>query len=483
MKIPLRYPHSFALFLLLAFLLVVLPLIGGLLNTASILSRLTREAHRSISTTVTVTRTARQLVDGVDALQRTAVQSYVLEEPKLQKALVDAHGHLIASIAILKNEPLDENQHRKLDDFAQAERVLYGQLGPRKPGEMDRLVTLAPRFDDLHAMAVDLVAEANRITDRQAALLQDTAISARRALILQVLAIVPLSLVLALVFSWMISRPVRQIGQAVQQLGQHNMDPCETVSGPRDLVELGERIDWLRQRLIELEEQKTLFLRHVSHELKTPLATLREGTELLADKVGGDLSSQQEEIITIMRGNVRDLQRMIEDLVGYSQVHRLPEQVAQDSIPLRKLIDLVISKQALIIRSKSLRVEPLVGEVRLIGDAGKLEVVFGNLLNNAIRFSPRGGRIEIGAVDEGSQSTILICDQGPGVAIAERASIFDPFFKGRVQPTDAVRGSGLGLAIAKEYVEAHGGQLSLIDSPPWGACFQVVLSNGSEVSS
>lgn len=480
MKLPLQYPRSFTLLVLLAFLLVVLPLAGGLFNTASILDKLVDEARRSVATTVTVTRGARQLTDGVDALQRIAVQYYVLEDPGLRQPLISAHRQLQDSIALLQHEPLDPEQRRRLDDFAQAETRLYRQLGPRRPGEGDRLVGLAPRFDDLHAMAVGMIAEANRVIDRQTALLQNTADAARRTLILQGISMVPLSLFLALIFSWLINRPVRQLGGAIRRLGEHDMTPGQAINGPRDLVQLGEQIDWLRLRLIELEEQKTQFLRHVSHELKTPLAALREGVELLADRVGGELTPQQEEITQIMRGNARELQRMIEDLIGYSRVHQQPEPVAPESFSLEKLLELVAGKQNLVIRSKELQIEVRARGVWVFGDEKKLEAVFGNLLSNAIRFSPKGGRIEMRASVEGMMATIQICDQGPGVPKEDRASIFDPFFKGRAQPSGSVRGSGLGLAIVKEYIEAHNGQVDLVDNPPWGACFRIVLAGAQE---
>ena len=91
------------------------------------------------------------------------------------------------------------------------------------------------------------------------------------------------------------------------------------MNGPQDLRYLGQRLEWLRSRLSDLEEQQNRFLRHVSHELKTPLTAVREGAELLRDNVGGKLSPEQREIVRIVRENTLSLQKLIEDLLKYHQ--------------------------------------------------------------------------------------------------------------------------------------------------------------------
>ncbi len=475
MKLHPHYPHSFTVLLLLAFALVALPLAGGMLNTALLLDKLVREGRRSVATTVTVTRTTRQLVDSVDALQRAAVQSYVLEDPKFRKPVVDAHRHLQESISLLRAVEPGPDQQRKLEDIAAAESLLYKQLGAKRPGEGDRLVTLAPQFDHLHAMSVDMIAEGNRVIDYQTTNLQSTVDAAQRDLVLQGMAILPLSILLALIFSWLINRPVKQLAKAIRRLGDNNLEYAEAITGPRDLVYLGEQVDWLRRRLIELEAQKVLFLRHVSHELKTPLAALREGVELLADEVGGELAPQQVEITDIMRNNARELQRLIEELIGYSRAIHQPDPIVPETVLLHELLEVVLHRHELVIQSKDLRIDLIAPEIRLRGDRKKLETVFNNLLSNSIRFSPQRGTVDVHAAVEGRSTRIRICDQGPGVQEQDRASIFQPFFKGRVQPSGQVRGSGLGLAIVKEYVEAHDGQVSLVELGPWGACFEVTL--------
>jgi two-component system sensor histidine kinase GlrK len=476
MKLNVQYPRSFTALLLVAFALAAMPLLGGMLNTAFLLQEIAREGRGSVATTAKVTRATRQLVEGVNALQRAVGQYYVLEDPALLEAVTEVHRQLQGSIAALRGMPLEPAQQRALEDFAVAETRLLRELGARKNTGTGPLLTLAPQFDRLHEMAVAMIEAGDGLIDRQVAAMEKTADTAQQGMVLQGVAMVPLSLLIALLFSWLINRPVRQLASAIQRLGENDLAPAPAVNGPRDLAYLGEQIDWLRRRLIDLEEREIRFLRHVSHELKTPLAALREGVELLADRVAGELTPQQEEIAHIMRGNARDLQRRIEDLVRYSRVMQEPEPLSAVAFSLDELLGAVVQRHDLAIRSKELRIDTNTTGVQLIADKEKMMTVFDNLLSNAIRFSPNGGTVRITASAGAKWTEIVICDQGPGVPEEDRPFIFQPFYQGGVQPSGPVRGSGLGLAIVKEYVESHGGQVNLVDHPPWGACFQVMLA-------
>ncbi len=135
-----------------------------------------------------------------------------------------------------------------------------------------------------------------------------------------------IALALAILFAVLIARPIRQLDQAIRRMGTADFAHTIEVNGPQDLRYLGQRLEWLRSRLHELEEQQNRFLRHVSHELKTPLTAVREGAELLRDNVGGRLSAEQREIVRIVRENSLSLQKLIEDLLTYHQTRAIEPQ-------------------------------------------------------------------------------------------------------------------------------------------------------------
>ncbi len=142
--------------------------------------------------------------------------------------------------------------------------------------------------------------------------------------------------------------------------------------GPEDLQSLGERLDWLRRRLAELEAEKNRFLRHLSHELKTPLTALREGAELLNDQVGGPLAPPQRKVVSIMRDNSVKLQRLIEDLLDYQRALHAAASLAPRAVALEGLIRDAVRPHELVMQSKGQRLYAGAGEAHVEADAEKL---------------------------------------------------------------------------------------------------------------
>src|SRR5690606_33261693 len=168
----------------------------------------------------------------------------------------------------------------------------------------------------------------------------------------------------------------------------------------------GERLDWLRTQLEKLEQQKQRFLRHVSHELKTPLTAIREGSELLNDEVGGALSPQQKEIAGILRESSLRLQKMIENLINYTAVQFQKPTLKVEKLVLTDMVEEILDNYKLTLASKQLTIhrnfqalsllsEPMSSEpvssvmvrsVTMLGDREKLHAVIDNLLSNAIKY-------------------------------------------------------------------------------------------------
>jgi two-component system sensor histidine kinase GlrK len=134
----------------------------------------------------------------------------------------------------------------------------------------------------------------------------------------------------------------------------------------------------------------------------------------------------------------------------------------------------LVARQRLQWQARQLAVHIEGGPVAAEIDADKLGTALGNLLSNAIRFSPVGATIRFSVTRVPGRACIDIVDQGPGVAAADRARVFEPFYRGERQPSDAVRGSGIGLSIVHEYITAHGGQIELLDDGP-GAHFHIEI--------
>ena len=200
----------------------------------------------------------------------------------------------------------------------------------------------------------------------------------------------------------------------------------------------------------------------MSHELKTPLTAVREGAELLRDNVGGKLSTEQREIVRIVRQNTLSLQKLIEDLLTYHQTRAMePQAVAP--VSMLEVVRLVLSEHKLAAFARTVTFEPQLEPAWVVGDADKVRTIVDNLVLNAIKYSPRSATIGVSLGTERGFAVLDVVDRGPGIEPQERKRIFDSFYQGRPPVDGRVKGSGLGLAIAREYALAHGGRIEVAD--------------------
>jgi two-component system, NtrC family, sensor histidine kinase GlrK len=237
---------------------------------------------------------------------------------------------------------------------------------------------------------------------------------------------------------------------------------------------IAQQLEWLRLRLTELDADKARFLRHVSHELKTPLAALREGVSLLEDGVTGALNPAQREVAQILQQNTVALQGQIEALLRFNAAAFEARELRRQRTPLLPLIKEQIEAQRLQWQANGLTVRAEGEPIAVVVDPVKLGTAVANLLSNAIRYSSRGGTIAITVSSTPDTVCIDIQDAGPGIAEGDRDRIFEPFYRGERQPQHAVKGTGIGLSIVQEYIAAHGGRITLLPEGP-GARFRIEL--------
>jgi two-component system sensor histidine kinase GlrK len=316
----------------------------------------------------------------------------------------------------------------------------------------------------------------NELTERAIERLHETAREGRQKWLYLVLATAGIALALAIVFAVLIARPIRQLDQAIRQMGTADFRHAIDVTGPADLRYLGQRLEWLRTRLHDLEQQQNRFLRHVSHELKTPLTAVREGAELLRDNVGGQLSAEQHDIVRIVRDNTLQLQKLIEDLLTYHQTRAMEPQ-AQGRVSLPEVVNGVLREHKLAALARMISFDTRLPAGEIVGDTGKIRTIVDNLVSNAVKYSPRGGSIRVELSQRDGFAALDVVDQGTGVDPEERQRIFESFYQGRPPAEGKVKGSGLGLAIAREYALAHGGRIEAVDRADGrpGAHFRLLL--------
>ena len=215
-------------------------------------------------------------------------------------------------------------------------------------------------------------------------------------------------------------------------------------------------------------------MRHVSHELKTPLTALKEGVSLLREEVPGPLGEGQREVVDILQHNVRALQEQIESLLTLNEAAFDARRLQRAPVRLKRLLAGVVQRRELHSQARQLTVRVEAPDQSMMLDAEKMSVVLDNLLSNAIDFSPENGEVRLSVSRIDGLWRFECIDQGPGVAEEDRQRIFDPFVQGqRVAPAPR-QGSGVGLSIVRELVRAMGGRVYLVPQER-GAHFCVEL--------
>jgi two-component system sensor histidine kinase GlrK len=330
-------------------------------------------------------------------------------------------------------------------------------------------------FGDLNTASGALAAASQRAIEEEVVILQTAGQEARRRLAWQAAALVPAMLVIMGLFYLLVIRPLRRLDRAIDLLGKGSLGQPIQVSGPSDLSALGGQLEWLRLRLIEIAEEKNRFLRHMSHELKTPLANMREGSELLMDGAVGDLSSEQKDVTRILRDNSLKLQQLIENLLSFSAWQAKNAELDFQPLRIAPLVQSVLRQHRLTLAGRDIEVATFLEDIELIGDKDKIRLVLDNLISNAMKFTPRGGRITIEARCGTREMILEVGDTGPGVPRSERDMIFDAFYRGSARQRGRLEGTGIGLSVVAECVQAHRGRIEIHDAEGGGALFRVIL--------
>lgn len=468
------FPLSFKQLLGLSFAIIWLLLGGALFRALVAVDTLSRDSRDFPVWALRRSEQVRELSETTLTLERQVRQYEVLHDPSLRQ---DIHLSLNHGLALVKQlgqariEALDPDLARwdavagkTLNDVVEGRRgspwvtdaqleVIFGDLA-----RADRHLELALQ-DHLNTRSQTL----EREFERQ-----------RRDLIIMGLTATTGALVLALGLAAWLSWSFAQLDRAIRQLGEDQQTPQKPLGGPTDIRQLGERVQGVQQRLAHLESVKLQFLRHISHELKTPLANVREGVSLLEEQVPGPVNAAQREILAILRANTLALQQQIEGLLEYNAAASGAHQLNSRWTDIKGLLMQVVESQRLPIQAKALQVSVNGPKMAVWVDPEKMTSVVSNLLINAVRFSAEQARIFLDLEETREAWLLSVRDEGPGVDRADRARIFDPFFQGKRQPEGARKGSGVGLSIVRELVQAHGGEIVLVDDSA-GAHFRLTI--------
>jgi signal transduction histidine kinase len=289
-----------------------------------------------------------------------------------------------------------------------------------------------------------------------------------------------------------VARDLRRLAAAARRYAAGHLDTRTGLSGRDEVAQLAAGFDQMAAQLqdsIERERAHELARREmvaaVSHDLRTPLTTIRAMVEAMADGVVSE-PDEVRRYLGLVRGEVQHLSRLIDDLFELSQIESGALRLDIVPVALPDLLERTLAAYQAPAQTAGIVLEqaaaPAIPPVR--ADPARLTRVLRNLLDNALRFTPAGGRVRVEARPEGGHVRVSVTDTGPGLSGGEAEQVFERFYRGaRARPRPATggdaaappTGAGLGLTIARGLVQAHGGRIWVDPHPGPGAAFHFTL--------
>ncbi|BBN83612.1 two-component sensor histidine kinase [Pseudoalteromonas sp. A25] len=415
----------------LAMLLALVPIIALTLWYAQQLANHQQETNHIYQINQSLILKFTTLKSDISALEKAHLNNQLLNNAKLQKTIENKWLTTKKNIEFLKNslpfEPLVAKwqQLQKLTPKIGAVDVNYEQLRQQLNG-------LEANFNQ---------AIQSRLTDRASAFAK-----INRNFLFGLLLLIPLLSVISLLVIRKVTRQLNAFETVILQLGGGDYTHPIELHGSEEFVALGKELDWLRNELQRSQKQKDAFLRHVSHELKTPLASLKEGNSLLQSDNFGHITSAQQRIIQIMDKALFRLATLIDDLLNYSAANHT---LAHQFCTFEQLKCQVLQHFEEQLSSSQLNIEWIYRQNHTVLPYLPAKLILTQLMGNALQYA--NSMIKIKFYAQQRQIFINVIDDGPGIDPSEQHQLMQPFYRGK--HSNNHQGSGLGLAIVAECVK------------------------------
>ncbi|WP_348730857.1 HAMP domain-containing sensor histidine kinase [Rheinheimera texasensis] len=465
MRSPIQ-PASLRQFILLSFFLALIPLAVLLWQSNSALSDVSRFAVAEAESSVDSVKRAENMQNLVIDIERAVRQFGILRTDSLSTL---ATTHLLNYQQMLQQVCLDLDAPLLCQaQAAQVTTLLQNFLHASNE-------ELSPTLQTLRQQQQQLTEQIWQRLEQRLQTQQSFVVDAQNQLAWQSVTLVLLTLLLVLWAQARIASPIKQLDTMIRSIGQasHHF-PHEQVVGPRELTELGEQLRWLASRLQQLEALRLILLRHASHELKTPLSSIKEGCALLSEQLVGPLNGQQMEVVTLLNGSADRLSQLTEQLLDYNRLlqQAKPEFAWHDS---EQLLDSCFADHALSLQQRRQFIQLDCQLPRIYTDAMLFRRILDNLINNAQAYGGEGSPVWVVLKPHEKFMLLDVANNGTPIPAELRAKLFEPFQRGKAPRFDAVQGSGLGLSIVSDCARLLGGMAEIIDVNYADVCIRVRL--------
>lgn len=450
--------------ILASFFVALIPLIALLWQSQSDLARVGK-------LTVTETQFVVNLVNDMKRLDGTAV---ILERALRQYRVIQ--NDKVAELA--------DNALNRFDDVSDSlcEAIEYGShcdsvdknlIELKMFRQLDDELLLNAYIASINEQVIALRSQVDKVIQTRLSTQQAdlAAMQAKQAWLTALL--VTISLLLILAGSQLIVNPVRKIKVLIRMLArQQGKLPPISRRAPRELAGVEKDLHWLGDRLAQLEHIRTALLRHAAHELKTPLASIKEGCSLLDDGAVGKLTQPQHEVLSLLIVSTQRLNTLIEKLLDYNLLLQQAQPTFSE-VKTQEMVDDCLQDYRLALQHHELEVD--VKADPIWADAELLRRILDNLVSNAVAHGARNRPINIKLYVKGEMACVEVANRGKKIPPEKVDTLFEPFTRGDGERNDNVIGTGLGLSIVADCARLMHGEVDVVDVDYADVCFRVMI--------
>ena len=270
--------------------------------------------------------------------------------------------------------------------------------------------------------------------------------------------------------------PVRDASGQVVAVAAIAQDITDRRRVEQEREDFTRELEVRNERLLELDRLKDEFVALVSHELRTPLTSIRGYLELVLDGEAGQVTAEQRQFLGVVERNANRLLELVGDLLFLAQIEAGKLSLDFGAVDLAAVAAESVETARPLAEEKGITLTLATSPVPLLaGDRVRLGQLLDNLVSNAVKFTPEGGRVDVRASSSRGNAILEVRDTGMGIPAEEQEHVFERFFRTTGATDQAIQGTGLGLAISKGIVHAHGGNITLASNEGEGATFRVSI--------
>lgn len=282
---------------------------------------------------------------------------------------------------------------------------------------------------------------------------------------------------ISLLITRSVTRPLTLLKERTSLIARGEFDGKLDLASPPEIAELARAFNLMCDRLKNLDEMKSDFYSTMSHELRTPLTSIKEGIGLLLEGVGGTVTDKQRRLLTILAEESQRLIHLVNSLLDLSKMEAGMMTYHLEPTSLVSVIDRAVTELGPLAEAKKIKIDAEVEEplplVKM--DSDRILQALRNLVGNAVKFTPDGGRVTLSAAQRNGSVQVAVSDTGPGISAEDLPTIFDKYRQGTAKSSYMLRGTGLGLAIVKHIIDSHGGEVWVESQQGQGSSFVFAL--------